>query len=692
VTHPSVDQFKKDLAYLYYLRNSPPLNKGFFDQLVDVFADLYKCLNNTPAETYSIYLETCSLSLTNFTRLIHFAVLEQPPIKSLFTATKLVTEFLYAGEGFLYKPAFQALAEPFKDASKKFGTAFKGIIHGPADFLFFPESKNPSDDLDHKEYMREYNRRERRWEREYEAWKRDLAKATDELSSFELCFCLTPLFQYRHSFLPSFQIQLPFTLSERVRFRGHWIVAPPDKGKTNLLLNMIIEDMKSDASVIVMDSKGDLIDPLKRIRDPRLIIIDPLDHPAINPLDTTNSVDLLEYIFSGLLESPLTPNQTALFRSVLGLLRLVPNATLRDFRNILSDGWEPYEKYVDQLDEDDQTFFRKEFKSNVYKERRPEVLVRLRLLLSNPHFRAMFTAPKTKVHLGQLMNQGKLIIIDNSKAKLGDSGTFFARLFVALILGEAERRSGTEKPVYVYIDECQNVIRNDPKIATILDECRSKRIALVLSHQRVAQIEDNKNVLDALMNCGIRFASSNADAPALAPRFHAEPEFLQNLEQGTFAAYIDGTTKTPEHISCPLAQLPPQMSESEYQSFKLTMRARFGIGHSPPAAPDFEAPPRDEAPPPQPPPKAPPRPQAAECYDLEWEITVSPRVAKNGGKVRVQHLMVHITPGTKDGDRLRVKERGAAKPDGTRGHLFLTVNVPDAPKPAAGVDEPAEWG
>ena len=54
----------------------------------------------------------------------------------------------------------------------------------------------------------------------------------------------------------------------------------------------------------------------------------------------------------------------------------------------------------------------------------------------------------------------------------------------------------------LYIDECQNVIARDEKISTILDECRSQKIGLILSHQRTAQIS-NDNVLSALRNCAM---------------------------------------------------------------------------------------------------------------------------------------------------------------------------------------------
>ena len=98
----------------------------------------------------------------------------------------------------------------------------------------------------------------------------------------------------------------------------------------------------------------------------------------------------------------------------------------------------------------------------------------------------------TRLDLGKEMDAGKVIIINNSKAILGDEGAeFFGRFFVALIARAAQQRSGkpaaTKKPCYVYIDECQSVIAKDTRIPVLLDECRSQKIALILA-QRTAQL------------------------------------------------------------------------------------------------------------------------------------------------------------------------------------------------------------
>ena len=96
--------------------------------------------------------------------------------------------------------------------------------------------------------------------------------------------------------------------------------------------------------------------------------------------------------------------------------------------------------------------------------------------------RAMFASLITRLKIGEAMNTGKIILVDASKAKLGDDGCeLYQRFFLALILGAAQARSilkpSQKLPVYCCIDECQWV-RNDQKLATILDECRSQKISL----------------------------------------------------------------------------------------------------------------------------------------------------------------------------------------------------------------------
>lgn len=394
-------------------------------------------------------------------------------------------------------------------------------------------------------------------------------------------------------FLEFFQTPVPFVVPDHIRFSGHWIIAPPGRGKTTLLLSMLMEDFKKDASVIVMDSKGDLIGPIRDLKalEDRYVIIDPdPEHPvAINPLDIPKTdvslaVANLEYIFSSLLESKMTALQTVLFRSVLrALITAFPNPTLETFRDLLANGFEKYDEHIRKLPQDLQDFFYKEFNTKVYEDRKREIVWRLRLLLENDTVRSMMLAVRTRLDIGAAMDAGKVIIINNSKALLGDQGAeFFGRFFIAQVLAAAQARSNRKpedkKPVYFYIDECQNVIARDERTPTILDECRSQKVALILAHQRTEQIT-SPNVLSALANCGIRYANSDDEARNLAPRLRTTPEFLQSLNRGQFAAYVRDMTKGAISIEVTPVDFSKValLSNAEKIGLAEHMRSQYGV-------------------------------------------------------------------------------------------------------------------
>jgi hypothetical protein len=388
---------------------------------------------------------------------------------------------------------------------------------------------------------------------------------------------------------------LPFSLPDEQRFAGHWVIAPPGRGKTTLLHAMIMDDLTKDASLILIDSKGDLIDPIKRLGDiaDRVLLIepDPAFPLALNPLDipranVNHAVSLLEYIFSSLLDAKMTSLQMTLFRSVLpALVTVVPNPTLETFRDIITNGLGAYRAHLDQLPPTERQFFfdkHNGFESKTYQDTRNQLAWRLQFLMSNPVMRSMFNAPKTKLDIAKAMDEGRVILINNSKSVLGDEGAeFFGRFFIALILAAAEQRSGrtasNKLPCYVYVDECQTVIRRDTKIATILDECRSQKIGLILAHQRTEQIKD-PDVLSALSNCAIRFANSDDEAKYLHDKLRTSPEFLRSLGRGRFAAFVRDLTPSAVAIDVTPVQFSAyaQLSAAEIEQVRQRMHQQYG--------------------------------------------------------------------------------------------------------------------
>ena len=371
---------------------------------------------------------------------------------------------------------------------------------------------------------------------------------------------------------PSFQIP------PDAWFSGCWIVAPPNTGKTTLLQFLACGDFDEDASVILFDSKGDLINSVKRLSciQDRLILVEPIEDAAfaLNPLDIshttpTHAANLLEYIMAGLLDAKFTAMQTSLFRNVVpAVIEAYPNPTLETFKQVMLTGIPDTTK----LSPHARQFFENEkagFNSKTYDDRRKEVYWRLDYLLSNAVLRAMFSAPHTKLDMGRAMDEGKVIIIDANKSILGDDGAeFFQRFFIALIAQAAQQRAGrpqhAKKACYVYLDECQTCIAKDAKIPILLDECRAQRVGLLLAHQRVDQIK-NADVLSALANCAIRVANSDDDAKYLADKFRLTADEMRNHPQGTFVTFVRGYTPKgiPLHIEKLDLDSFPQVSDAE---------------------------------------------------------------------------------------------------------------------------------
>src|SRR5205823_6183651 len=120
---------------------------------------------------------------------------------------------------------------------------------------------------------------------------------------------------------------LPVAIPHELRFEGTWVIAPQGLGKTALLSALLARDLhevnEGKASIIVLDSKGELSDNLKKAEAVKdyLTLIEPSPDLSINPLDLgatgAHTTDLLEYVFSSLLDAPMTANQSTIFRAVL---------------------------------------------------------------------------------------------------------------------------------------------------------------------------------------------------------------------------------------------------------------------------------------------------------------------------------------------------------------------------------------
>ncbi len=409
---------------------------------------------------------------------------------------------------------------------------------------------------------------------------------------------------------------VPFHIPMSARFQHHWIVAPPGTGKSTLLQFLLARDFdlvaNDEASVVVMESNRDLIKAVEGLKvfapgellDGKLLSIDAEDVEwpiALNLFDVGleqmesyspanrealhNAVlSLYDYIFSALLSAEMTSRQSTLFNFTIQLLLNIPSATLDTLIDLMQpNGLKQFEQYLPKLDHDARRFFDLKFNSREFDRTKEQVVDRLFAVKRIRTLSRMFSAPKSKLDFFKEMGSAKVILINVPQSLLQEDGVeIVGRFFISMILLAAHKRQLLPKekrlPCFVYIDECHDFIKRDPKIPVILDQARKLNVGLVLAHQRLGQLQPY--VLDALYGAtAIKFASqvSDAAAHALARDMRTTPDFILNQPPFHFAAYVRGLTDTALSIGIPAIDMnaAPRMTEEARRVVRQRIRDRY---------------------------------------------------------------------------------------------------------------------
>lgn len=405
--------------------------------------------------------------------------------------------------------------------------------------------------------------------------------------------------------------EIGYDLPQASRFEHTHVCARSGSGKTELLAYLIEQDIRTDATVIVMTPKGSLIPNLSRLKsipDDRLILVRPLDDPplALNVFDlgstgtdqqTNNAVGLINYILSSILEAEPSPKQRTLLNNCIRLMLRVPDATLLTLRSLLASATLPegYQKYVSRLSPLGQQFFNEQFgstKKEAYGATKGELLWRMDLLLENTIIERIFSHPKSRLKFQDELDAGKVILIDTSLRGLGATGSaFLGRFFIALVNFASQQRDSSFdlRPVYFYIDEASTYLSE--QIEDIMERARESKIGLTLSHQHLQQLTKVSVGLEqsVLTNTGTKIYGNNPeDISTFAKQMDCDPECFKALPKYSFAHHINGSHGRPDVLTAPFPHLAklPQRTDAELRDLIDRNRAKYS---APPAAkPEYE--------------------------------------------------------------------------------------------------------
>lgn len=419
---------------------------------------------------------------------------------------------------------------------------------------------------------------------------------------------------------------LPFAIPFPARFEHTHVVGGTGHGKTQLLQFLIHHDLvraQADGrSVVVLDSQGDLIRTISQLKyfspdsspefAERFVLVDPNDveHPVcLNMFDFNRdrlsgyapvdrekilnaTIELYEYFFGALLGADLTQRQGLIFRYLARLLIEIPDATIHTLRELMEDG-ERFRPYMEKLSGTARSFFATQFFDRKFGETKKQILTRLWGVLSNASLERMFSHTRNRIDIFELLNEGKIILINTAKDLLGQEGSaIFGRFFIALIAQAAIQRAAMSpekrRPAFVYIDEAQDYF--DDNIAHLLNQARKYRVGLIFAHQNLDQLGAGLRA-SVLASTTIKFAGgvSAKDASTLDSEFRCDAQFLMGQQKARshseFACYVKNYTAHALSVRVPLGfvEEQPQLEAREYRELLERNRLEYS---EPPMVPE----------------------------------------------------------------------------------------------------------
>lgn len=334
------------------------------------------------------------------------------------------------------------------------------------------------------------------------------------------------------------------------RMRHLYVIGQTGTGKSSLLKNLIIQDIKNGDGCCFIDPHGsDLEHILANIPPERrddVIYFDPsyverpmglnmLEYDKNHPEQKTFIVNELLGIFDKLFDMKATggPGFEQYFRNstllvmehpesgntLLEIARVFSDKDFRDYKlsktknPLLLQFWQNAEKTTGEQGLQNWTQY---------------VTSKFDVFLSNDVMRPIIAQETSAFNFRSIMDNKKIFLVNLSKGRLGDlNSNLLGLIIVGKFLQAALSRVDTEErpDFYLYIDEFQNI--TTPAIATILSEARKYRLSLTIAHQYIAQLEEAiKNAVFGNVGSMAVFRVGSDDAKYLESQF--TPIFTAN--------------------------------------------------------------------------------------------------------------------------------------------------------------------
>ncbi len=389
-----------------------------------------------------------------------------------------------------------------------------------------------------------------------------------------------------------------FGIKTKDRRNHMYIIGKTGVGKSTLLENMIVQDIRAGRGVCVVDPHGDLVEkivgyiPSERIND--TIYFNPADinYPfAFNVLEKVDK-ESQHLVASGLIgvfrkiwADTWGPRLEYVLRNAILALLEFPDSTLLGIQRMLVDS-DYRHKVVSQITDPVVKAFwvteYEKYKGNFQVEAIAPIQNKVGAFLSSFLIRNVVGQIKSSINLREVMDEKKILLLNLSKGRIGEdnSSLLGAMMITKIQLAAMSRVDIPEKDrndFYLYIDEFQNFATES--FADILSEARKYHLCMILAHQYREQLDER--VQAAIFgNIGtlVTYRVGADDAEFLEKEFY--PQFtkidLVNLNKFSFylKLMIDGIT-SPGFSASGLKPLLPNANHDNLEKVIKVSRERY---------------------------------------------------------------------------------------------------------------------
>lgn len=336
------------------------------------------------------------------------------------------------------------------------------------------------------------------------------------------------------------------------RFAHIYAIGKTGTGKSTLLEGMALQDLANGNGFALIDPLGDLAEQvasrIPRSRQEDLIYLNAADvnQPwGYNPLRRV-APQYIALAASGFMEvfKKMWPDAWGvrmehILRNVLMALLEQPAATMHDILRVLSD--KDYRKQIARSVQNQpvRRFFEGEyekFSSGYRSDASAPIQNKVGAFLADPALARMLTTPKREVRVRQVMDEGKVLIANLAKGRIGeDSSSLLGGLLVTTLGLAAYTRVDTpaakRRDFFIYIDEFQSF--TTLALANMLSELRKYRVGFAIAHQFLHQLTPEiRHAVLGNVGTFISFRVGPEDASYVVREFRTvfEQEDVINLE------------------------------------------------------------------------------------------------------------------------------------------------------------------